>query len=432
MERAKSAPTPSSPSWRYSSTMAEKTAQTAVLGAGILGCCLALALARRGVRVDLYDQTVDPMNGASLHNEGRLHLGFGYANDPHQATHDLMIRGSLSFARIIHELTGAIPADYLPSRPFNYLIPRDSLLKVDSIEAHFQNVQSAIDLLSQHSRDRYLDLEPECFYRRCTSDETAKYFDMKHCQAAFITEERSIYTQALAKILRRSVAAERLIQFHGATRVEAVAIEDGGNVHVGLCQDGARVEKNYFSVANCLWDQRLRIDRTAGLHPKRPWLFRYKATIILRSNDLQLPIPSATLIVGPYGDVVNFGDGRYYLSWYPVCKLGQTQMVEGDALHSLLETVDQGLLIRDSILAMSHYIPSLSRLLGEAPFARVGGGVIFAWGNTDIDDPDSLLHQRSAIGPTRHGSYLSIDTGKYCMGPLFAMQSADLMMDILK
>ena len=62
----------------------------------------------------------------------------------------------------------------------------------------------------------------------------------------------------------------------------------------------------------------------------------------------------------------------------------------------------------------------------------MGGGVIFAWGITDIDDPDSLLHQRSAIGPTRHGSYFSIDTGKYCMGPLFAMQSADLMMDILK
>lgn len=412
--------------------MAEKTAQTAVLGAGILGCCLALALARRGISVDLYDQAVVPMTGASLHNEGKLHLGFVYAKDPHQATHELMIRGSLSFARIIHELTGAIPADYLPTRQFHYLIPRDTLLEVDSIEAHFQNVQFAIDRLSQHSGDRYLDLEPECFYHSCTSDEAAKYFDTKQCLAVYITEERSIDPQALAKILRRIVAAERLIQFHGGTRVEAVAIEDGGNVLVGLRQDGARVEKNYPSVANCLWDTRLRIDQTAGLLPKRPWLFRYKATITLRSNDLKLSIPSASLIVGPYGDVVNFGDGRYYLSWYPKCKLGQTQTVDGDKLHSLLKTVDQDRLIRDSILAMSHYIPSLSHLLGEAPFARVDGGVIFAWGSTDIDDPDSVLHQRSAIGPTRHGSYLSIDTGKYCMGPLFAMQSADLMMDILK
>ncbi len=54
-----------------------------------------------------------------------------------------------------------------------------------------------------------------------------------------------------------------------------------------------------------------------------------------------------------------------------------------------------------------------------------------ARGKTDIDDPTSYLHQRSAIGPRAMGSYITIDTGKYCMAPLFAVETADLIKDIL-
>jgi hypothetical protein len=176
----------------------------------------------------------------------------------------------------------------------------------------------------------------------------------------------------------------------------------------------------------------LYIDRTAGLLPDHPWLYRYKATITLRAMHLEHAVPSATLVVGPYGDVVNFGDDRYYVSWYPVCKLGQTRTVEGDRLHALAAVVDKEVLVRESVTAMAQYIPSLSLLLSRTRLTSVGGGVIFARGTSDIDDPESLLHQRSAIGPVQHGSYLSIDTGKYCMGPLFAIQAANLIMDTLQ
>jgi glycine/D-amino acid oxidase-like deaminating enzyme len=60
----------------------ESRSDVGVLGAGIMGCCLALELAQRGRRVDLLDLAPAPMTGASLHNEGKLHLGFVYAKDP--------------------------------------------------------------------------------------------------------------------------------------------------------------------------------------------------------------------------------------------------------------------------------------------------------------------------------------------------------------
>jgi len=42
-----------------------------ILGAGIMGCSLALLLARRGARVTLIDQASAPLSGASRWNEDR-------------------------------------------------------------------------------------------------------------------------------------------------------------------------------------------------------------------------------------------------------------------------------------------------------------------------------------------------------------------------
>jgi len=62
----------------------------------------------------------------------------------------------------------------------------------------------------------------------------------------------------------------------------------------------------------------------------------------------------------------------------------------------------------------------------------VDGGPIFAWGESDIDDIGSQLHQRYEIGIHQHGRYLSIDTGKYTCAPLFALEAADRLSPQLK
>lgn len=97
-----------------------------VMGAGITGSCVALELTRRGHDVTLVDQAHQPMTAASLHNEGKLHLGFVYASDPRHATHAVMLEGSLSFAPILASLTGATCRDLGPSSPFYYAVPHDS------------------------------------------------------------------------------------------------------------------------------------------------------------------------------------------------------------------------------------------------------------------------------------------------------------------
>jgi 2-polyprenyl-6-methoxyphenol hydroxylase-like FAD-dependent oxidoreductase len=76
---------------------------TIVLGAGFQGVCVALALQCQGHAVTLIDKAPDCMTRASLRNEGKIHLGFVYANDASFRTSGLMLRSSLAFAGLIEK-----------------------------------------------------------------------------------------------------------------------------------------------------------------------------------------------------------------------------------------------------------------------------------------------------------------------------------------
>jgi hypothetical protein len=55
------------------------------------------------------------------------------------------------------------------------------------------------------------------------------------------------------------------------------------------------------------------------------------------------------------------------------------------------------------------------------------GGVILASGRIDVDDPRSPLHSRINVGITSKGTYYSLNTGKYTLAPMLALQMADLV-----
>jgi hypothetical protein len=63
------------------------------------------------------------------------------------------------------------------------------------------------------------------------------------------------------------------------------------------------------------------------------------------------------------------------------------------------------------------------------PFA-VDAGVIFAWGETDITDRESELHNRSKAGIFSDDGYHTIDTGKLTMAPLLAHEAANRVSNV--
>lgn len=96
-----------------------KPMRVLVLGAGIQGVCVALALRQRGYRVALVDRMPDLMLRTSLRNEGKIHLGFVYANDATFQTAPLMLRAALCFAPLFEEwLESDVNWRELSSLPF--------------------------------------------------------------------------------------------------------------------------------------------------------------------------------------------------------------------------------------------------------------------------------------------------------------------------
>jgi hypothetical protein len=115
------------------------TLRVAVLGAGIQGTCAAFALAAAGHRVDLYDRNAACVTETSAQNEGKIHLGYVYANDPSRRTARMMARGALCFAPLMRRWLGSA-FDRVPvSSPFRYAVNAASLLTVDAIRGHFDD-----------------------------------------------------------------------------------------------------------------------------------------------------------------------------------------------------------------------------------------------------------------------------------------------------
>jgi glycine/D-amino acid oxidase-like deaminating enzyme len=424
-----------------------------ILGGGIMGCCLALALSQRGHTVDLFDMADRPLTGASLHNEGKLHLGYVYANDPDDMTYLSMIMGSLSFGRLIQALTGMDPAAMKVSTPFQYIVPNDSQLTLDAVAKHFEHVDKAIRINMAESQALYFgrSIKNSRMNDPVFSNDT---FPKRSVMGSFTTDEISVDPGIIAEWLIAAINRDNRIRFRGRNHIRSVTPLSSGMSEVEVFADEKTIKYRFDCVVNCLWGDKIRIDRTAGILSDDPVMVRYKAAIRISSKEPEFHLlPSVTAILGSYGDLVNFGNGDFYLSWYPLCKLGET--VNGDMQDMVRLMQPSGIIdstgimpypqdpkcqinrqlqedfVDSCILAMCDLIPGLSGLIGKKHSFTIGGGFILAKGSTDINDPESQLHQRYRTGPVAHGSYISVDTGKYCLAPMHAFDAADLISQIL-
>ena len=400
--------------------------RVAVLGGGLQGACVALELARAGVAVDLFDRRERCLGGASAHNEGKIHLGFVYANDPSLATSRTMVRGAVAFAPLLRRWLGDA-IDRIPvSSPFHYVVHDESMVGADEVERHLALCRA---LALQEGGDGPPDYfgsdwrEPSV---RLPAVETAAMFDRRRVRAAFRTPEVGIDSRALAALVRARLAAEELIACRHATLVRGVE-PNGAAVRVEYeVRGGAAGSAAYDHVVNTLWDGRLAVDASAGLAPPRPWLYRLKHYVRTHAPGAAASIPSTTIVLGAYGDVVAYGDGGLYMSWYPAGLAGTSSAISPPRWEPAPEGPATAALRSVTHAELEAVIPAVGGLSREAvESAEVNGGVIFAWGETDIDDPASELHERHAIGPRSHGRYHSVDTGKLTMAPLHGKTVAD-------
>lgn len=383
---------------------------------------MALALAARGCTIDLFDREMQPVTQASLWNEGKIHLGFTYAKDRSGRTADILLRGALHFDAGLQRLTGRRRPDGLLSAQFRYLVHRTSQLSADQVAAHFAAVAERYKAIRDASALSYFDQRSDVVWERMSARAQAAEYGHGPAVAAFRTAELSVDPHAVAQLLRQALAEQPRIRFHAGCHVARVALGPAGSPSVVL--EGAGAAGPYDHVVNALWQERLRVDAALGLHPERPWLHRYKLAVHLTGAGGP-PLPSTTVILGEYGDVVEFGGGRRYLSWYPACKLAQSSELQPPDLAGSLDDGLRSRTLSETLAALAAIVPPVGLLDLSRAAVRVEGGYIFAWGRTGIADPASELHGRAEIGIRSDGRYHSVDTGKYGMAPYFAEQLAE-------
>lgn len=190
-------------------------------------------------------------------------------------------------------------------------------------------------------------------------------------------------------------------------------------------REGLASSARYPQIVNALWGGRLAIDRRAGVAYRRSWLYRTKLGVVLPARADTPPVPSVTFVLGSYGDTVRYDDGMIYLSWYPDCLIGSSSELISPDFIADLDATSRAAIAAASLAALSALVPALAPYAARGREATVGGGVIAAWGDAGIDDPASELHRRYDIGVSSYGRYHSVDTGKYTMAPLFAVETCD-------
>ena len=175
------------------------------------------------------------------------------------------------------------------------------------------------------------------------------------------------------------------------------------------------------SRSECALDSRLAIDAGRDLRPSRPWLYRLKYEIRLRPPR-GISLPSVTIVLGPFGDLVTYSEGTVYLSWYPACMLGSSDALTPPEWPLEPPASLAAAMTRESLAAMSDFLPALDGLDAETiSNARVRGGVIVAWGDTGAPSTQKVNCTSGMPSITSRGRYRSVDPGKLTMAPWFAM-----------
>lgn len=376
-----------------------------VVGAGILGSLTALHCARRGLSVLLIEREPALWTRASLHNEGKVHLGHVYALGS-AATRRALLADALAFsAEVERALDDRVDWSAIRTPPFSYIVMPDSQLAPEGLAARYRAIDDAHHDLGRPS---YLGETLETLAAVTPSVDEHSGFP------CFTTAERAVDPIAL-----RAIIVDRLERDPGveiALNADVMQIaESGGGATVEVEAGGSRGIVAARAVIDCRWENQGA--DIAGRN-REPRNIRVKAAVRLRVDE---PVPTATLVAGPYGDLVQHRDYAY-VSWYPAARLHHEFSTRpSPSAEVALRSAAQPSVIQRQLRALRDF----GWLRGDVEVLDGVGGFILGAGALDIADPRSMLHDRDASGVERYGAIYLPRSLKFSSAPAAASSTAE-------
>ena len=396
--------------------------RVAVLGAGILGSCVAMLLARKGHQVTVFDKQDAAVARASRWHEGRIHLGYVYGADPTLQTARLLLDGAMRFGPVMTDLLGCDLRSHMT--PVNDIITvhRRSVVDAATLAATFGRIDQ---LVRQHpGAGSYAIDVSAARTRQLTPAELQALSGSDDIVAAFEVPERSYNTQALADRLAEALTNELGVTLRLSTFVTATRPQSGDD-GPWIVETRTGDTEAFDVVVNALWEGRLAVDHSAGMALPASWSHRYRLGLFVRTTRT-VERRSALVSIGPFGDLKNYNGRDFYLSWYPV-----GLRAEGDGIGLPEPDRPDGLekerFIDATRRAMGELLPGVNDVLDTAETVHLQGGFVYAEESGALDDPAASIHRRDRFGIRRKGNYISVDTGKYSTAPWLAEQVVNML-----
>ena len=387
-----------------------------------MGTCTALELSRRGHRVTVIDGAADVMQGASRWNEGKIHLGFLYAGDPSFATAQRMLSGGLAFSTLLSQLIDH-SLDAFSTDDDVYLVHRQSVVDVAATAAYLDGVSKLVRAAAgQSGQSPYLTDVRRARVETLSRSQLADITCSDDIRAGFRVPERSISTLPIADLLTSALRAAPHVELRTDTWVSGVRRDPAGRFDI-LTSAGDSAHLDRFDVVvNALWEGRPAVDASMGHRPPAPWSHRFRASLFAHAPTSMLR--GGVICTGPFGDIKRYGDGRYYLSWYPAGLLAEGGELEPPRADAMLTVPQRAEILQRAVSALTTFFPGVEELARSASSPVVNGGWVYAVGTGALTDPASTLHQRDKFGITVDAGYISVDTAKYSLAPWLALQIA--------
>ena len=375
----------------------------AVIGGGTLGSLIALRLSNLGLNVEIFESKPELLKGASYLGEGKIHLGYTYGLSQ-RYSYEQLVESAFTFAENI-ESSICKPVDWrtITSIPFSYKVANDSLISPDEFINHGRNIINTIEQ-NQHL-ETYLGLPIE---KIMEFEETS--------ERSFITSERAVDLEKLREILITELIARENITINVNSEIALVKI-DADNKYI-LSTTSDKLEQRFDYIINCSWEKRYLLDRI--FWSKLPDLnYRTKLYVSARTS---LQETACTTVLGKYGDLVIFNTGRLYGSDYLTGLTSFTNEVLPNFVER--ESLPEELVAKHWKYLKSRFlleVPKLSEVTDITTFERS----VVAVGDSDIDQVNSGLHDRSPHYFNRKGNYISALGTKMTTIPQLAKKIVD-------
>ena len=315
----------------------------AVVGAGVFGCSVALAIADAGYNVVLLERLPDILMGTSKNNTNRVHQGFHYPRDIQTAT-----ECRDNYRRFEAEFRETLLDDY-------------------------HNIYCIAEKNSLTSKEEFVKFCDFIGLSYSVIDLNSFSVKIDGCNFALSCSETIIDSDILRDILISRIKSNKNIQL--LCNTEVVTIKKSNNKYELSLQSKTHSKQSFDAVINCSYANINTLTAQLGYEVSDS---QYEYTVV-PIIELDFPARAITIMDGPFITVFPHGKTKRFLLYhvdYSVISRDINKLLDPDWLDphkSPLSKIDCNEHFRTILKACSDYIPALAeaKLCGYLESPRI-------------------------------------------------------------